>query len=508
MISRLQQTAPASMAGVALMIAPMADGYFPNPEDPAPPTGNVVAQLPPPYQSQIEGACAVASIPCESPNLTSGLGYTIETGYLRARLMEGTQINSALNVELVIEIRDDGAAFGVIELLPVCVVVDEQGQAESWTLNGTGDTVEWSGEEVGSVIDDAYVVLATTGECDPLLERRDILTIASYSPVVWGLDPGADAGFSAGTNVSWSNGNSYQWDIITVTGEYPNTGTVSIEVTLLTNAGTWPNNNDQIQCWTDGGSNSPCSYSNGNGLFFRGWPGYADGVKPPVGASKVFTVSFSSSHVSVSLGRIVQSDPANLFWHRPGSVGYVEADLYTHSSLTEYDVFASMIHRPLAEGAYMNTVDGYCGYGLNDCFERCGSPTDIGNFFTWVGCLFTPEMDAGEWWTALKLEVSRSAFAVDVQTLGTYLFSPMRAIGHMGRSCGPVSIIPASENLVFADGYTLNTCTMYEDNPHLVGFVWALLVALAFFGGMLAILRIFEGALGLRDPLLGEKDKG
>lgn len=520
---KLPQIAPASMAGVALMIAPMADGNFPNPEDPAPPAGNVVAQLPAPYQSQIDGACGVASIHCVEPNLDSGLGYTIELPALRIRMLEGTQINSGLNVEVVLEVREEAAAYGVVELLPVCTVVDEQGQAESWSLNGTGGTYAWSGLEPGTVIDDEYILLDTGAECDPMLERRDILAVASFAPEPGLLDGTYVNGWVPSDTATFGSGTRARVTFDGSAPTYGQTSAFSFRYALDICGGVVLAN--RASCVSAAvGTTSPITYrvyrtngtqaASGSGAaWFDG--GSLGGVYIPVSSVSVTSPGF---------GRLEFLNGANLLGtYYP--VGHTsrppDLEAFTASSLTAYDVFASIIFRPLAEGAYMMNVTGICD-GFDNCINKCTSlwgelasfpslPSEIMNHLGYVAgqlvaCYLVPDTDFHEWWRAIYLEVSRSTFAVDMQTMGTYLFSPMRTIGSMGRTCGSVELIPSGNNLVFASGYSLDTCTLYEDNPQLVAIVWGALVAMAWFGGALAIVRIFQGALGIADPLNG-KDK-
>lgn len=516
------QLAPASMAGVALMVAPMSSGNFPNPEDPAPPVGQVVPQLPAPYETQIEGACEVASIPCVSPNLSSGLGYTIESGYFRARLLEGTQLNSALNVEVVLEVRDENAAYGVIELLPVCVVLDADGDLESWSLNGSGGTYAWADLEAGDVVDDEYIALLTDAECDPLLERRDILTIATWTDSPDGLAPSLQVGW---VNLSTDGWGDAPWegvekinnfapttlcfvmvDVIDAP-DYGEAGTVTLRYTWEGRAytgavGSFCTNPASITVYNV--DDSPGDLLTGD--LTLGTSTAWSFVGPDLGMTRDVTWDVDAMYCVKQTGTTPCED--SRAWFAAGSAENPGATVYTASSLTAYDVFAAIIHRPWPEGSYMSQVEGYCADGFENCLTSCGSPTGIGDVFTWVGCMFTPQLDIDGWWRAVQLEVTRSRFSVDVQTLGTYIFSPLRAVGNLGRTCGEVSLIPTSTgNEIWAGGYGINTCTLQEGNPELVSYTWAILVAMAFFGGAIAIVRIFEGALGLRDPLIGEDKK-
>lgn len=492
--------------GATLLVAAPSSAYLPNPDFPYPEEwpelDSVVAQLPPPYRSSIEDACAVASIPCDTPNIVTGLGYTIETAQIRVRLMQGTQVVNALNVEAVIEVRDLDAAYGMLEVMPVCVTMTD-GVPGDYEVAGDSATMSWGGKEVGEVINDVYLDMVVTSECDPLLERRDILTIATWSPEEEGLEsPEALGWHGAADGVTFGdapNQVTIRFEVLSYSWVFGSTGTVTMKATIesITGAGAGNFNGSStvsIRCRDA----STLAYTScvGSGdprlLYTPGWSALT------IGTSKTFTLSPTTTTDCVGPNTV-----GVVRWCVPGSPGVALPELFTGTSLTAYDVFANIVFAPYSSGAYMGAIAGVCE-DLAECMSRCENSGDLIGFFTWVKCLFDPTIDVSEFWDALKLEVVRSTFVGSINTLGTYLFSPMRAIGAVGKHCGMLELVPDGTALG-EHGFGINTCTWAQEYPTLTAWTWALLVALIFIGGAMVILRILEGALGLHDPLIGSQ---
>lgn len=506
-------TAGIMTLGIMSGAVPAADPNFPNPDD-APNPGVIVPQLPPPYDGGIAGACDVATIACEEAQIEPGLGYTIETVALRIRMLEGTQINSSLNVELVIEVRTEAATNGVVELFPVCVQVDLDGNVGNWRTNGDSGIYSWEYEEEGAVIADVYAAMTTTSECDPLIERRDILAIASWSG-------SNDVLNGTNTAAGWGSGIDGWDDFINVmcptnlscvevtvidAPSHGGAGTVTVRYKWLGSffAGTLGSYQSNTQSIVPGASSVTLVSGNVELGTSGGWSGVT------VVANMTRTVSWTVTNFEC-LYLTSQTSCANAYtggrYFLPA--GHpdreYESPLFTTSSLSSYDVLDSIIYRALSEGAYMVNVDGRCT-SSDECLARCETPDDLGSFFPWIGCLMTPQTNLGQWWRAVQLEVTRSRFVADVMTLGTYLFAPMRSIGLVGQSCGTLSLVPAGVG-TFEEGLGVDTCEWAERYPGAVAIAWAAMLAMAWIGGGFTILRIVEGAMGVRDPLVGERQR-
>lgn len=487
MLNQLAAAGLAAMFTVSPVVVP--DPNFPNPDE-TETVGAVVAQLPAPYAGDIEGACAVASIPCETPWVSAGLGYAIENGQLRIRLLEGTQIVNALNVEVVIEIRDDGAAFGFVELIPVCVEVID-GVPGEWRVAGDSASYGWEDQEPGDVISDEYLDMVTTSECDPLLERRDILTIASWANESASFDPSYVPGWTDGNTYTSGAGRVITWEVLS-SPAHGGTGAISIRLTKDATGcpGLSPGISTSVQSTTaavlEQTNSAQASHWGGSGC-------------PNLSTTYNWTLTQPFRNVSVPKDGGGFSN-----WYPAGSPfddGLYPDTPLSASSLTAYDAFASIVFAPYSSGAYMGAVDGICDE-LSECTERCSTDGDPLAILGWVGCAFTPTINVNEWWAAIKLEVVRSSFVGSINTLGTYLFAPMRAIGAAGKTCGTIDVIPPTPG-AFEDGFVIDTCDWADRYPTFVALTWALLIAVTFIGGGVAIVRIFEGALGLQDPLIG-----
>lgn len=492
---------------------PAADPNFPNP-DTSPNPGVIIPQLPPPYAGSITDSCDAVAIPCLDAQIDPGLGYTIETVALRIRMLEGTQIDTGLNVELVIEVRTEAAANGHVELVPVCVEVDTEGTVGGWRVNGDPGTYSWTDQAVDAVIADEYVSMATTSECDPLLERRDILAVASWSE---------DGAVLNGTNTAsgWGSGIEGWESFINVmcptnlscvevtvidAPSYGGSGTVTVQYKWRGNffSGTLGSYQSNVESILPGASSLTLLSGNTEMGTSGGWSGAT------VVANMTRTVSWTVTNFkclySTSQTTCANAYTGGRYWLPSGHPDREhEAPWFTASSLTAYDVLDSIIYRALSEGAYMVNVDGRCT-SIDDCLDNCAAPDDIGAFIPWVACLFEPQTDIDQWWRAMQLEGTRSRFMADVMTLGTYMFSPMRAIGAVGRSCGEIALIPAGVG-TYEDGLSFDTCQWTAEYPGAVAIAWAAMLAMAWLGGAFTILRIVEGAMGVRDPLVGERTR-
>lgn len=456
---------------------------FPNPDSPLNP-GVVVPQLPPPYQTEIEGACDfVTHIAC-GEQIVSGLGYTIETPALRIRLLEGTQIDNSLNVEVVIEARTEDGMFGQLELVPVCRTMMGLDEG-AISANGDSGWMQWDLDE-GEVLSDEYVVMTTTAECDPLLERRDILAVATFASDAVGLDPDYVPGWTAGNRLAGVRITNV------VTPDWGATGTVSFRITCEElgpptswNVTLYRTNNAGLVSW----ASSPACWLDSE--YVGGYYDASYYSSVPFGY-----IQFGYAGVTPSLTRYYPAGSGD----RPP-----DAEAFTVSSLTQYDAFADVVFAGYAEGAYMGGVEGLCE-SWSECVSRCpGGGFDL---FDWLSCALTPTMEVDEFWTALKLEVTRSRFTGDVMTMVTYVFSPLRAITSHGRTCGWLEVISPGSTAAIPGGFGFSTCDWLTDYPGYVNMTWAAQVALVYFFGAIAVVRILEGALGLRDPLIGDKGKG
>lgn len=531
MITKITAALTLGLAASVLVVAPAgASLRDPNPNFPSPDEwdeiGTVVPQLPAPYRIDVEGACEVATIPCYEPQVAAGMGYTIENGQLRIRLLEGSQVVNALNVEAVIEARDVAGSYGQMEVIPVCVEIIE-GVPGEWRVTGDSAWTDWGPLEVGEVLDGVYLDMVATSECDPLLERRDILTIATWSETgMLEPDPYAGGWISYLGNFVTVNapGRACRTSVACVTVHVESSpvlggsGVLTLRYTWYGHASNGTAGSYQSSTLAPSIKATSSTLTAGNAPMFNqtSWGG---GGSPTIGDSR--TVSWNVTGLSCigfgdnSSGNSCAGHYSSIttgtgngtlvpYYVPPGDPHFNEpAEVLSSTSLTAYDVFADIVFAPYSSGAYMGGVAGVCDT-LSDCMSRCENSGDALGFFLWVKCLFEPTIDVAHFWDALKLEVVRSSFVGSINTLGTYLFSPMRAIGAVGKHCGTLQLVPGG-TVLGAGGFGINTCTWAEDYPTLTAWTWVLLVALVFIGGGMVILRILEGALGLHDPLIGSQ---
>lgn len=482
----------------------------------------VVPPLPDPH-TVISEPCEIAAelgfdswlSTCEGAEpLASGLGDQIETVGFKFRLEEGEIVGPSVTLGYVAEF-DQGVNRASVVVGLVCV---DSVTGEIEAANGAPSELWLLRDHEGLAT--GWVTVSTDGQCG-VGQRRDIvvLSVQSTSDTPWRESgPPGNLGWDDGVTTSWWNGNRYTWRVVDWTGEYPGVGTATVEMTLAENQGSWPANNDRVGCPTLTGSGSNlCTFSSGNGYYTRGWPGYADGVKPPAGTTKTFEVSFAANQIGLSVGFLERSGGAGagvLRWLRPGVPDrYEPADRWwTSGTVTAFDRVDEIIWVGRPADPTVTDVAGLCENGdVSACVDRCMDLFDpswlpwetAASFIDFVRCLLVPQTSLGAVIGAAvdDLRASTTWQVVDV-SLTTFIDSSTLP-SQYALPCGKLLTV----ELAFGSSVDVGTCDIPPSFTKVVYWTSTVLMSLAFaFGIVYLVFWALNWRMPFNAPEAGEDE--